>query len=129
MSISTSKLGSNSHAFTDDSLIIAINVDPMGSIYGSFLTGIKLQLSISLHTIDSTIAKGYLVPLCSLLTNNIPSILPETRSESSAILDEMFDTHEKPHVSDMVRQAVANTNAIALFGKEQGISIPSTPNL
>lgn len=62
MSISTSKLGSNSHAFTDDSLIIAINVDPMGSIYGSFLTGIKLQLSISLHTIDSTIAKGYLVP-------------------------------------------------------------------
>jgi len=67
--------------------------------------------------------------LRSLLTNNIPSILPETRSESSAILDEMFDTHEKPHVSDMVRQAVANTNAIALFGKEQGISFPLTPNL
>jgi hypothetical protein len=66
--------------------------------------------------------------LRGLLTNNIPNLLPVTRAGSNAILDHLFDAEKKPHLSEMMRQAVANTNAIALFGQEQGIFIPSIPN-
>lgn len=58
--------------------------------------------------------------LRSLLTNNIPNLLPVTRTGSEAILDEMFGAERKPHLNEIMRQAVANTNAIALFGQEQG---------
>jgi hypothetical protein len=59
--------------------------------------------------------------LRSLLTNNIPNLLPVTRTGTDTILDDMFDAEQKPHLSEIMRQAVANTNAIALFGQEQGI--------
>ncbi|TGO16642.1 hypothetical protein BPAE_0481g00020 [Botrytis paeoniae] len=57
--------------------------------------------------------------LRSLLTNNIPNLLPVTRTGTGTILDDMFDAEQKPHLSEIMRQAVASTNAIALFGQEQ----------
>ncbi|KAF4615633.1 hypothetical protein G7Y89_g15274 [Cudoniella acicularis] len=57
--------------------------------------------------------------LRNLLTNNLPSILPETHLASSAIFDKLFNSVEKkPHVSKMVREAVAHTNALSIFGKD-----------
>jgi hypothetical protein len=56
--------------------------------------------------------------LRSLLTNNLPQILPESRLGNSAIMDDMYEIKDRPHVSKMIRDAVAHTNALAFFGKE-----------
>jgi hypothetical protein len=57
-----------------------------------------------------------------MLTNNLRSILPESRLSTCAILDDMFNAPgKKPHVREMVREAVAHTNALAFFGQSLGM--------
>lgn len=61
--------------------------------------------------------------LRSLLTNNLCNLLPKTRVATSIIFDNMFNLHEnkKPLVSEMIREAVAHSNALAFFGANLGM--------
>ncbi|KAH4001641.1 hypothetical protein HBI56_065490 [Parastagonospora nodorum] len=55
----------------------------------------------------------------TLLRNELPFILPKTRVANSQIMDEMLGgTGKQPHISKVVRECVAQTNAIAFFGEE-----------
>ena len=55
----------------------------------------------------------------TLLRNELPSILPKTRVVNGRIMDELLSGSAKqPHVSRVVRECVAHTNAIAFFGED-----------
>lgn len=57
------------------------------------------------------------------LTNNLPSILPHSLKGDHAIFERMFNSSDKkPHVTEMVRQCIAYTNALTIFGEEMGES-------
>jgi cytochrome P450 len=55
----------------------------------------------------------------TLLRNELPSILPKTRIANSRIMENMLSgSGKQPHISKVIRECVARTNAIAFFGED-----------